>query len=81
MPAPLTLPAATMPEPTSQQFTAKTIYLRLIRYAWKHWQVFLLGILAMGVLSATNTGFLSAIKNITDNGFVHPDPAKLRILP
>jgi len=70
-----------MPGTSSPQYTAKVLYLRLIGYAWQRWQMFLLSVLAMAVLSATNTGFLAAIKRITDHGFVHPDPAKLRMLP
>ncbi len=50
-------PAAAMAESTTKQYTAKYLYLRLLGYAWKHRLVFLLGIPAMAVLSATNTGF------------------------
>jgi len=70
-----------MLKPTTKQYTAKELYLRLLRYAWQYWPIFLLSILAMIVLSATNTGFLAAIKRITDHGFVHPNPAKLHALP
>ena len=60
---------------------AKTLYLRLLRYAWRHWPVFLLSIGALAVFSATNTGFLASIKMVTDQGFVQRDPAKIGLLP
>ncbi len=41
----------------------------------------LLSLVALAIYSATNTGFLAAIKVITDQGFVHQNPHKLHILP
>ncbi len=61
--------------------SAKTLYLRLLRYAWRHWPVFLLSVAALAVYSATNTGFLAAIKMVTDQGFVDQNPDKLGMLP
>ena len=61
--------------------SAKTLYLRLMRYAWKHWTVFLISVLALAVYSGTNTGFLAAIKMVTDQGFVKQDPTKVALLP
>jgi len=60
---------------------AKTLYLRVLRYAWRHWPVFLLSIAGLATFSATNTGFLASIKMVTDQGFVQRDPAKLSLLP
>lgn len=60
---------------------AKTLYLRVLGYAWRHWPVFLLSIAGLAVFSATNTGFLASIKMVTDQGFVQRDPAKLSMLP
>jgi subfamily B ATP-binding cassette protein MsbA len=60
---------------------AKTLYLRVLGYAWRHWPVFLLSIAALATFSATNTGFLASIKMVTDQGFVQRDPAKLSMLP
>lgn len=62
-------------------YDAKYCYSRLLRYAWRHWLMFLISVLALAVYSATNTGFLAAIKVITDQGFVHQNPHKLRTLP
>jgi ATP-binding cassette, subfamily B, bacterial MsbA len=63
------------------QYTAKLLYLRLLRYAQKHWGVFLLGTIAMAVYAGTNTGFLAAIKMITDQGFVGKQADKMVMLP
>lgn len=55
--------------------------MRLFRYAWKYKVVFLSGILALVVFSATNAAFLAAIKQITDEGFVKQAPDKVMYLP
>lgn len=60
---------------------ATAVYLRLFRYAWRYRVVFGISILSLVVLSATNTGFLAAIKQVTDEGFVHRNPEKLTWLP
>lgn len=60
---------------------AKVLYLRLFRYAWHYKTVFLFGILALVVLSATNTAFLATIKQVTDEGFVKQSAEKIAYLP
>lgn len=60
---------------------SKMLYIRLFRYAWKYRSIFLLGILALVVLSATNTAFLATIKQVTDEGFVHQSSDKVAYLP
>ena len=67
-------------EPSSGQ-SAVTLYMRLLRYAWRYKYVFLLSIIALVILSATNTGFLVTIKHVTDEGFVNKDASKLNWLP
>lgn len=70
-----------MPETSTSLLSAKAVYLRLIDYAWRHWRMFVLGLLALATLSATNTAFLAVIKMVTDEGFVQKNPQKLDILP
>lgn len=70
-----------MPETTHPHPNAKTLYLRLLGYAWRHWGVFVLSVVALAVYSATNTGFLAAIKMVTDQGFVAQDQANVSMLP
>lgn len=60
---------------------AKALYLRLLKYAWKYKHVLLLSIIALVVLSATNTGFLATIKQVTDDGFVKQSAEKVAYLP
>lgn len=60
---------------------SKIMYLRLFGYAWKYKMVFLGGVLALVVLSATNTAFLATIKQVTDEGFVKQSPDKVAYLP
>lgn len=69
------------PETPTATPSAKTLYFRMLGYAWRHWPVFLISVLALAVYSATNTGFLAAIKMVTDQGFVNQDPAKVMLLP
>ncbi len=66
---------------TSSVHSAKALYLRLLGYTGKFWIMFLINILALMVLSATNTGFLATIKMVTDQGFVQQDLSKLHTLP
>ena len=63
-----------MPQSNSPQSDARANYLRLFRYAWRYWPVFITSIVTLSIYSATNTGFLAAIKEVTDQGFVHQNP-------
>ena len=60
---------------------AKEIYLRLFHYAWRYKYVFMASILSLVVLSASNTGFLALIKEVTDEGFVKKTADKKLLLP
>lgn len=60
---------------------AKEIYLRLFRHAWRYKYVFLTSILSLVVLSASNTGFLALIKQVTDEGFVKKAADQTVLLP
>jgi subfamily B ATP-binding cassette protein MsbA len=60
---------------------AKALYFRLLGYAWRYKIVFGLSILALVILSASNTAFLATIKQVTDEGFVNKDSTKLSYLP
>lgn len=55
--------------------------MRLLRYAWQFWPMFVASLLALSIYSATNTGFLAVIKEVTDHGFVNQDAAKRNMLP
>ncbi|MFZ9642072.1 MAG: lipid A export permease/ATP-binding protein MsbA [Candidatus Methylopumilus sp.] len=65
----------------SSNYSAKTLYLRMLKYALRYWKVFAFSIVALVGFSATNTGFLATIKLVTDAGFVKHDSAMLHLLP
>nr|MDH4456503.1 lipid ABC transporter permease/ATP-binding protein [Candidatus Methylopumilus sp.] len=52
----------------AHQYSAKMLYLRMLKYALRYWQMFGFSILALVAFSATNTGFLATIKLVTDAG-------------
>ncbi|MDR2876019.1 MAG: lipid A export permease/ATP-binding protein MsbA [Methylobacillus sp.] len=66
---------------TSDSTSALAVYRRLFRYVWRYRLVFGISILALVVLSATNTGFLAGIKQVTDEGFANKNPEKLAWFP
>lgn len=49
---------------------AKLLFKRLFRYAWRYKLVFIISILALTLLSASNTAFLALMKEVVDKGFV-----------
>lgn len=63
-------------EPTPGQ-----IYRRLLGYVAPYWKVFTVGVVAMVVLAATETGFAALMKPLLDGSFVAKDPAIIRLIP
>jgi ATP-binding cassette, subfamily B, bacterial MsbA len=63
------------------QLDTKTLYLRMLNYVKPHWILFSISILALIILSATNTGFLATIKTVTDEGFVNTSSENSLYLP
>ncbi len=61
--------------------TAKKCYWRMLNYVKPHWLIFSISLLALILLSATNTGFLATIKTVTDEGFVSRDEHNSTLLP
>ncbi|HOY70410.1 MAG TPA: lipid A export permease/ATP-binding protein MsbA [Methylotenera sp.] len=49
---------------------AKGLFKRLFSYAWRYKLVFVISILALAILSASNTAFLALMKEVVDKGFV-----------
>lgn len=62
-------------------FSAKLLYLRLLKYVWQFKSMFGLALIFLMILSATNTGFLASIKQVTDEGFVKHNPNQIKYLP
>jgi len=61
--------------------SASEVYKRLLGYAWHYWSVFLLAILGMAVVAATEAGFAWILKPMLDGSFVEKDPDTIRWLP
>jgi ATP-binding cassette, subfamily B, bacterial MsbA len=78
---PKTYPSQKGKSPESKIVSAKKLYLRMLAYVRPQWLVFTISIVALVVLSATNTGFLATIKTVTDEGFVHNESHHSKLLP
>lgn len=57
------------------------VYLRLFKYALKYKKIIFISIFFILIFSLTNAGFLSLIKNITDQGFNSKSSNLLYLLP
>jgi subfamily B ATP-binding cassette protein MsbA len=57
------------------------VYLRLFKYALKYKKIIFISIFFILIFSLTNAGFLSLIKNITDQGFNSRSSNLLYLLP
>lgn len=56
-------------------------YKRLLQYAVPHWRVFLVAIVALIGMGATNTAFAALMKPLIDGSFVDRDPEVIRMIP
>lgn len=61
--------------------TPAQIYKRLLSYAWHYWPVFLLAVLGMAIVAATEAGFAWIMKPMLDGTFVEKDPVVIKWLP
>lgn len=57
------------------------VYKRLLGYAWHYSSVFILAIIGMAVVAATEAGFAWIMKPMLDGTFVDRDPTIIRWLP
>jgi len=57
------------------------LYLRLLGYVKPYWRVFLVSIVAMVVLAATEPAVAALIKPMLDGAFIENDPEMMRIVP
>jgi subfamily B ATP-binding cassette protein MsbA len=64
------------PDPSSVR-----LYFRLLGYVKPYWQRFVLSILAMIVVAATETGLPALVKPLLDGTFVHRDAEMMRWVP
>lgn len=57
------------------------LYLRLLSYVLPYWRVFLLSLLALVILAATDPAMPALLKPLLDGAFIEKDPAMLRTIP
>ena len=60
---------------------AVRIYRRLLRYAWPHWRMFLIGALGMALFAATNLAWAWFVREFLNDTFIHRDPGVLVFVP
>lgn len=61
--------------------SSKDLYLRLLRYVFPYWRIFLVSIIAMAVTAATEPAFPALLKPMLDGSFVNKDPETMRWMP
>ncbi len=59
----------------------KQLYRRLLGYVLPHWGIFVLSVLSLIVISATEAGFAYFIQPLIDGSFVEKDPDIIRYAP
>jgi len=58
-----------------------SIYKRLLQYAVPHWRVFLIALISLVGMGATNTAFAALMKPLIDGSFVERDPKIISMIP
>ncbi len=56
-------------------------YRRLLSYSFVYWKVFIVAIIAMVFVAATETAMAAYMKLLVDSGFIERDPEAVRMLP
>ncbi len=61
--------------------TTKDLYRRLLRYVVPYWKMFVLAIVSIMVLAATEPAIPALMKPLLDGSFIEKDPATIRLMP
>lgn len=59
----------------------RILYRRLLGYVWPHWRAFVVALIALIGVAATEAGFAAFIKPMMDGSFVEKDPDIVRLTP
>ena len=59
----------------------KDLYLRLLKYTFRHKLVFVISLIAMAAFAVTDTAFAALIKPLLDGSFVEKDPEIIQMFP
>jgi len=65
----------------SKQIRDTRLYLRLLRYVMPYWRLFLVAIVSMIVLAATEPAVAALIKPMLDGAFIEQDPHTMVLVP
>ena len=65
----------------SKQTTDVALYLRLLRYVRPYWRMFLISIISMVILAATDPAVAALIKPMLDGAFIENDPQTMVLVP
>ncbi len=69
-----------MPD-SEQSMSAGDVYRRLLSFAFPYWPGFMVAVLGMVFVAATETGFAALIKPMLDGTFVDKDPYVVKLIP
>ncbi len=70
-----------MTDSLNEKESSIRVYRRLLDYVKPYWKGFLLAILTMMVISATEVGFVALMKPLLDGSFVEKDPEIIKWMP
>ncbi len=65
----------------SKQTTDVALYLRLLGYVRPYWRMFLISIISMVILAATDPAVAALIKPMLDGAFIENDPQTMVLVP
>jgi len=66
---------------SEDKYRAGVVYRRLLSYVKNYWAGFVLAIVSMVVIAATETGFAAMMKPLLDGSFVEKDPEIIKWMP
>jgi len=66
---------------SSPELNSKQLYLRLLRYVLPYWRIFLVSLVSMALVAATEPAFPALLKPLLDGSFVKKDPDMIRLIP
>ncbi len=61
--------------------SGRILYRRLLGYVWPHWRAFVVAIVALMAVAATEAGFAAFLKPMMDGSFVDKDPQIVKLTP
>jgi len=65
----------------SPEITGTQLYQRLLRYVLPYWRVFLISLVSMALVAASEPALPALLKYLLDGGFVNKDPVMMWLMP